>query len=114
MGMIVTRSASESNLNTDLRKQFTSQPRVLMIAGGVLCVMALIPGFPKIQSIIIGGGAIALGFVLQKNTSIVAEKDLAIEMADNQALSEMEYYKDIDNVYKLLNVEPIEMEFGTA
>jgi flagellar biosynthesis protein FlhA len=24
----------------------------------------------------------------------------------------MEYYKDIDNVYKLLNVEPIEMEFG--
>lgn len=113
MGMIVTRSASESNLNTDLRKQFTSQPRVLMIAGGVLCVMALIPGFPKIQSIIIGGGAIALGFVLQKNTSIVAEKELASEMADNQeALSEMEYYKDIDNVYKLLNVEPIEMEFG--
>lgn len=113
MGMIVTRSASESNLNTDLRKQFTSQPRVLMIAGGVLCVMALIPGFPKIQSIIIGGGAIALGFVLQKNNKLIAEKDLAIEMADNQeALSEMEYYKDIDNVYKLLNVEPIEMEFG--
>ena len=27
-------------------------------------------------------------------------------------MSEMEYYKDIDNVYKLLNVEPIEMEFG--
>lgn len=113
MGMIVTRSASESNLNTDLRKQFTSQPRVLMIAGGVLCVMALIPGFPKIQSIIIGGGVIALGFVLQKNNKLIAEKDLAIEMADNQeALSEMEYYKDIDNVYKLLNVEPIEMEFG--
>lgn len=113
MGMIVTRSASESNLNTDLRKQFTSQPRVLMIAGGVLCVMALIPGFPKIQSIIIGGGSIALGVALQRNTSLVAEKELATEMADNQeALSEMEYYKDIDNVYKLLNVEPIEMEFG--
>lgn len=31
---------------------------------------------------------------------------------NKEALSEMEYYKDIDNVYKLLEVEPIEMEFG--
>jgi flagellar biosynthesis protein FlhA len=37
----------------------------------------------------------------------------AKELSDAQAeLSEMEYYKDIDNVYKLLAVEPIEMEFG--
>ncbi len=113
MGMIVTRSASESNLNTDLRKQFTSQPVVLMIAGGAMCVMALIPGFPKIQSILIGVGSMALGYTLIKNNKLVAEKAQADEMTDNQeALSEMEYYKDIDNVYKLLNVEPIEMEFG--
>ncbi len=113
MGMIVTRSASESNLNTDLRKQFTSQPLVLMIAGGVMCVMALIPGFPKIQAIVIGAGAMFLGYTLTKNNKLVAEKAQADEIIDNQeALSEMEYYKDIDNVYKLLNVEPIEMEFG--
>lgn len=113
MGMIVTRSASESNLNTDLRKQFTSQPLVLMIAGGVMCVMALIPGFPKIQAIVVGAGAMFLGYTLMKNNKLVAEKAQADEIADNQeALSEMEYYKDIDNVYKLLNVEPIEMEFG--
>ena len=113
MGMVVTRSASESNLNTDLRKQFTSQPLVLMIAGGIMCVMTLIPGFPKVQTIVIGGGAIFLGYTLMKNNKLVAEKAQADELADNQeALSEMEYYKDIDNVYKLLNVEPIEMEFG--
>ncbi len=113
MGMVVTRSASESNLNTDLRKQFTSQPLVLMIAGGIMCVMTLIPGFPKVQTIVIGGGAIFLGYTLMKNNKLVAEKAQADELVDNQeALSEMEYYKDIDYVYKLLNVEPIEMEFG--
>ncbi len=113
MGMIVTRSASESNLNTDLRKQLGSNPIALMITGGVLCAMAIIPGFPKITVIVIGGGLIALGVVFNRSITLATEQASVDEMAENQeALSEMEYYKDIDNVYKLLNVEPIEMEFG--
>ncbi len=113
MGMIVTRSASESNLNTDLRKQLGSNPIALMITGGVLCAMAIIPGFPKITVIVIGGGLIALGVVFNRSITLATEQAVVDEMAENQeALSEMEYYKDIDNVYKLLNVEPIEMEFG--
>lgn len=115
MGMIVTRSASEESLNIDIKNQFTAQPLVLIIAGIVMLVMMLIPGFPKIQLIVLGAMLLALGVVLMRNqTQLAADTDAAaIEMAENrEALSEMEYYKDIDNVYKLLNVEPIEMEFG--
>ncbi len=115
MGMIVTRSASEESLNVDIKNQFTAQPLVLLIAGLVMIVMMLIPGFPKIQLIVLGGMLIALGIMLMRNQrELAAETDTAAqEMAANkEALSEMEYYKDIDNVYKLLNVEPIEMEFG--
>jgi len=115
MGMIVTRSASEESLNIDIKNQFTAQPLVLIIAGLVMFVMMLIPGFPKIQLIVLGGMLLALGIMLMRNQrELAAETDSAAqEMAANQeALSEMEYYKDIDNVYKLLNVEPIEMEFG--
>ncbi len=115
MGMIVTRSASEESLNVDIKNQFTSQPLVLIIAGIVMLVMMLIPGFPKVQLVVLGGVLLALGVILMRN-----QRELALvtdsgaqEMAENrEALSEMEYYKDIDNVYKLLNVEPIEMEFG--
>jgi len=115
MGMIVTRSASKESLNIDIKKQFTSQPRVLVIAGGIILCMMLIPGFPKIQMIILGAMLIALGLILMRNNkeSLALADGTAKEMAENkEALSEMEYYKDIDNVYKLLNVEPIEMEFG--
>ena len=115
MGMIVTRSASESSLNVDIKNQFTSQPRVLIIAGIVMIVMMLIPGFPKVQLIVLGSGLIALGVILMRNNSqlAAATNAAAQEMEENkEALSEMEYYKDIDNVYKLLEVEPIEMEFG--
>lgn len=115
MGMIVTRSASEDSLNIDIKNQFTSQPLVLIIAGAVMLVMMIIPGFPKAQLLVLGAVLLALGIILLRNQQeLAAENDIAArEMAENkEALSEMEYYKDIDNVYKLLNVEQIEMEFG--
>lgn len=117
MGMIVTRNASEDNLNTDMRRQLTSQPRVLCIAGGVMILAMVIPGFPKLACLMCGSLLIACGILLMRSVPITeAEQAAQAEeqaMEENkQALSEMEYYKDIDNVYKLLNVEPIEMEFG--
>lgn len=117
MGMIVTRNASEDNLNTDMRRQMTSQPRVLCIAGGVMILAMVIPGFPKLACLMCGSLLIACGILLMRSVPAL-ETDQAAQaeeqaMEENkQALSEMEYYKDIDNVYKLLNVEPIEMEFG--
>ena len=115
MGMIVTRSASEDTLNSDIKNQMSAQPMVMLIAGGVMIVMMLIPGFPKVQLLVLGVGLIVLGVMLmrtQKQTALQSDT-AAQEMAENrEALSEMEYYKDIDNVYKLLTVEPIEMEFG--
>ena len=117
MGMIVTRNASEDNLNTDMRRQLTSQPRVLCIAGGVMILAMVIPGFPKLACLMCGSLLIACGILLMRSVPVTeAEQAARAEeqaMEENkQALSEMEYYKDIDNVYKLLNVEPIEMEFG--
>ena len=110
-GMIVTRSASENSLSEDLTRQFLNQPRVLMMAGGAVACLALIPGFPIIQILMIavimmGGGY----YLLQRQESLlaVAEPDLR----EAEVTSEAEFYKDIENVYGLLNVEPIEMEFG--
>lgn len=118
MGMIVTRNASEDNLNADMRQQLTSQPRVLCIAGGVMVIAMVIPGFPKLACLMCGILLITCGILLMRSAPKEAEV-LAAQAAEEQAmeenkqaLSEMEYYKDIDNVYKLLNVEPIEMEFG--
>ncbi len=114
MGMIVTRTASETDLNTDVIGQFSRQPIAIMIAGGVVLCLMIIPGFPKPQLFITGVGLIALGFTLNRTLSGKSAEDEALEKERqaSEALSETEYYKDIDNVYKLLSVEPIEMEFG--
>ncbi len=62
-GVIVTRvSAPDSkNLGGDIGKQFLAQPKALLIAGGIVFLFALVPGFPKLQLFLIGGLLLAMG-----------------------------------------------------
>jgi flagellar biosynthesis protein FlhA len=107
MGMIVTRAASENNLGEDLTKQFTSNPDVFPIVGFVLLFLALIPGFPKALIIILASILIFGGIMLKKRS----EQEVAVPEAA-LPISETEFYKNTENIYSLLNIEPIEMEFG--
>ena len=116
-GMIVTRAASDDSLMHDLKSQFTAQPFVMLISGIVVIVMMFIPGFPKIVMLILGVLLIAGAIMLERNKKKMAELELAQRMKAEQAeldkpKTDNDYYRDIDNVFKLLNVEPIEMEFG--
>ena len=118
-GMIVTRAVSEGSLNNDVIKQFLAQPQALMIAALILAVFAIFPGTPHIQLLLI---AAALFFVSRRVThqmealqkqkeELPAAQEAARKQAEAQQ-SEMDYYKDVNNIYSLINVEPIEMEFG--
>lgn len=109
-GMIVTRSASESDLNKDVTQQFLSQPVVLIMAALALASLTLI-GFPPVQVLSVSGGLIALGIVLLHHTKQEPEEEHALAPTE-EITSEASFYKNIDNVYGLLNVEQIEMEFG--
>ncbi len=113
-GMMVTRSASENNINDDFSKQFLSQPRVLIMAGCALAVLLLLPGFPKVQIIAMSAFLIILGLLLRNRgrVSAVADGVRSPDEPIQEVASEAQYYKNIENVYGLLAVEPIEMEFG--
>lgn len=118
-GMIVTRAVSEGSLNNDVIKQFLAQPQSLMIAGLILAVFAIFPGTPHIQLILIAAALILISRrvahqmeALQKQKEeLPAAQEAARKQAEAQQ-TEMDYYKDVNNIYSLINVEPIEMEFG--
>lgn len=111
-GMVVTRSASEANLNTELIRQFSSQPRVLVMAGGIISTLLLVPGFPTLQILFVGVLLIVLGISLENKQKKLALAAINEPLSEDQITSEATYYRNIDNVYTLLNVETIEMEFG--
>ncbi|MDD4781788.1 MAG: flagellar biosynthesis protein FlhA, partial [Tissierellia bacterium] len=108
--MIVTRAASESSLNVDLTNQIRSQPVVLIISGVVILFMVLIPGFPLPQVITLSSLLIFLGISLLKSrVRVTAERDTDEE---EEPVSEEEYFRNIDNIYELIQIDPIAMEVG--
>lgn len=106
-GIIVTRAASENSLGTDVSKQLLSYPVILVITGGVLLFMCLIPGLPIPILLVIGGTLIYIGRKLRMKKTKLEES----ESPDIPA-TETEFYKDPERVYDLLGIEPIEVEFG--
>ncbi|MDE7003092.1 MAG: flagellar biosynthesis protein FlhA [Oscillospiraceae bacterium] len=116
-GMIVTRSVSDGSLNTDVMGQFTAQPRAIMTTGVILVILALIPGTPTVPLFVGGAALLAGGFFLTRRMDAQRQADVAAAQVpevppEAAAPSESDYYKDINNVYSLLSVEPVEMEFG--
>lgn len=119
-GMIVTRSVSDGSLNSDVLHQFKAQPRAIMVAGIVMLFLAVMPNTPHLPLLLVGIALLLLGRRGMQNMdkekqAVQAQAEQAIETpaeAAAKAPSENEYYKDINNVYSLLDVEPIEMEFG--
>lgn len=105
-GIIVTRAVSKNTLPEEFAKQLTAQPRALMISGGALLVSAIIPGFPKISLILLGGSLIGMGYVLlqreeqKAETAKTAEKKSAAK--DSKPESVMPY----------INVDALEVEIG--
>ena len=112
-GMLVTRSASEANLNTDVIRQFTSQPTVLIIAGCTLPWLGFI-GFPPLQLLIISGLLVTIGVVLLRKNKAAVAIAIADELPEvtQEVTSEVSFYKNLDNVYGLLNVDPISVQVG--
>lgn len=112
-GMVVTRAASSESFNKDVSKQFLSQPNALIITGGVLIGFMLIPGFPKMATLMLGSLLVFLGTRLI-NTQKQIENELvkANERTSSKSVKEADFYKNIDNVYDLISVDPMELEFG--
>ena len=119
-GMIVTRSVSDGSLNADVVAQFANQPRAILTSGIVLVLMGLIPGTPTVPLLVVGVGLSAAGYLMsgrlerKEAAELVqqSEEEAQAELAAVAPPSESDYYKDVNNVYALLTVEPIEMEFG--
>lgn len=108
-GIVVTRAASESNLGSDLIKQILSQPKVLLISAGVMSGLGIIPGLPKLSFFVISGIMAFTGFSLL-NAAKTDKEDVVVQQAEKQS----QEYRKPENVLSLLNIDPIELEFGYA
>lgn len=126
-GMIVTRAVSEGSLNEDVSKQFLAQPHAMIVSGAAVAVMAVIPGMPAVRTLVVAVCLMGSGFYLsgkiKKEPQALSQMAMApsAQLQDSpqaqaaaakEEVSEEEYFKDVNNVYSLLTLEPVEIEFG--
>jgi len=107
-GIVVTRvSTEEGNLSTEVMNQLFQYPKLLFIAAGTIFLLGFTPiNFFLTTSI---AAFLALsGYLLmrQQKEEPETEEDLVEE--------ESESMKSQENVISLLNIDPIEFEFGYA
>lgn len=105
-GLIVTRAASEGNLAEDITSQLFKYPKMLYIAAGTVAMLGLTPiGILKTWpfAIVIAVGA----YIMQKSIHIKqAQEELLVEE------QQIEEVRSPESVISLLQVDPIEFEFG--
>jgi flagellar biosynthesis protein FlhA len=102
-GLIVTRTgSSESRLAETFRKQVLGDSQPLLLASGVLLLLAVLPGMPKLPFLLMGGGVGWIGWRMRQKVGAAARE---VAAAEPHAPAK-------ENLDLLLKVEPLAVEVG--
>ena len=106
-GILITKVSKESELSIDLKEQLFSIPKVLYLAGGVLIFLGITTPLDTIIFCTTGILMIFSAYRMDQNLKLHSiEEEISTE--DVQA----EEIRKPENVVSLLQVDPIELEFG--
>ena len=85
-GILITRSGdSGDNVGAQVGQQFFGQPKALQMAGALIFLFALIPGFPKPQLFTLALAVGGFGYVLERLSSAQEKRDSKAELARSLA-----------------------------
>jgi len=106
-GLIVTRAASEGNLAYDLTNQLFNFPKLLYIVAGTVALLGIFTPIGPITTLPFAGILVYAGYRMSKN---LAQRQQHEElMVEEQQIEEV---RSPESVISLLQVDPIEFEFG--
>ena len=106
-GIIVTRSGRETSFGGEVALQLGSQPHALIMAGVLVVIISLIPGLPVLPMVFVAILLVITGAVIHNRQQKAA-------IVDEQIVEEVtaEEKRKPESVTSLLQVDPIELEFG--
>ena len=106
-GILVTKGSGAADFGNVLVSQLFGIPKALYIVGGAITFLGLVTPLNKVIFIVLGMSFIIAGRVMQG--SIETSK---IETETEQEEQEAQEIRQPENVNSLLQVDPIELEFG--
>jgi flagellar biosynthesis protein FlhA len=107
-GIIVTRSAADTNLSREVLRQITSFPKTLLLVAGTLLGLLLLPGIPALPTLVLMAavlGVAALAHRLRAGSEAKPAADADPEASKSGTAA-------ADDPYATLPVEPVEVHVG--
>jgi flagellar biosynthesis protein FlhA len=104
-GIIVTRSASDSNLSREALRQVTSFPKTLVLVAAALAALLLLPGIPLLPTIVLVAAVLLVAVAARR----AVPKDGPLESGNAVQGDDAGQAED---PYAMLAVEPIEVFVG--
>ncbi|HDS15812.1 MAG TPA: flagellar biosynthesis protein FlhA [Proteobacteria bacterium] len=112
-GIMVSRSAAEGSMGSDLVRQVTAYPKVLSLAALALFIFALIPGLPKLSFFSLALLVGFISFLLHRQQAAVKQAQIVLqEREQEQAVAAGKATPEA--VEKLLVMDTMELEVGYA
>ncbi len=99
-GLIITRSGNEESLGVEVQKQMLKAAQPLLLAAGLMIVLAAFPGLPTIPFLLLGGGLGTVGWRMRQKSDGPAAIAAAAAKPKEQ------------NLEDLLKVEALSLEIG--
>ena len=111
-GILVTRSASDGDLGSDVAGQILEQRKAPLVAGVVIMAFGLVPALPTLPFLLIGGMFFAVGWTLRKAPNKAAREATAKDAAAQAALPSGEPAAPRDAALDALTLDPLELAIG--
>lgn len=106
-GILVTKGSKEVDFSSTLVKQLFGIPKVLYIVGGAMIFLGFFTPLNDLLFLAFGALFIISGVSMQRS---MGQEQVEQETAEEE--TEAEEIRKPENVVSLLNVDPIELEFG--
>ncbi|MDC0036672.1 flagellar biosynthesis protein FlhA [bacterium] len=106
-GLVVTKSASNESLGSDVVEQIVSQPKAFAVTSLILLLIGIVPGLPTVPFVVLAvvTGAASF-FILRKQQQ---DDEMAMDSSQDNAKDAM---KKPENLLNTLSLDPISLKTG--
>src|SRR5439155_20625520 len=106
-GLLVTKAGISGSADKAMMAQLSGYPKALGMSGAVMLVMSLLPGIPMLPFLLLGGGAGALAFVINKRQKAQLTADAKKAESERPAPTD-------EPIAAALKIDDLKIELGYA
>src|SRR4051795_7699585 len=107
-GLLVSKAGVGGGVDKALLKQLSGYPKALGMSAAVMIVMSLLPGIPMLPFLLLGGGAGALAYMIEKRTQV------AEAVAAGKATASAKAEPAEEPISAALKIDDLKIELGYA